>query len=95
MPEWRLNRTAEFVEDARRACGRDGSLRSRVEKKVAKLLENPDRPRGGRTGGLAGLRSERVDPYVILYNVEPTPENPPGVLHLRGFWHHNDPRYDP
>ena len=95
MPSWRLNRTVEFAEDVRTACGRDAFLRSRVEKKVAKLLENPNRPRGGRTGALVGLKCERVDPYVILYSVEPTPADPPGILHLRGFWHHNDPRYDP
>jgi mRNA-degrading endonuclease RelE of RelBE toxin-antitoxin system len=91
---WRLYRTEQFVEDMKDACGRDGALRSRVEKKIGKLQQNPDRPRGGKRGPLAGLKSERVDPYVILYSVEPTPERPPGILHLRGFWHHNDRRYD-
>jgi hypothetical protein len=70
-------------------------LRIRVEKKITKLLENPLRPRAGRAGALAGLRVERVDPSVIIYSVESTPNDPPGILHLRGFWHHNDRRYDP
>jgi mRNA-degrading endonuclease RelE of RelBE toxin-antitoxin system len=95
MQQWRPHRTDEFEADLRDACGKDRSLRSRAEKKVNKLLENPDRPRGGKTGGLAGLRAEPVNPYVIIYSFEITPENPPGIVHFRGFWHHNDRRYDP
>jgi mRNA-degrading endonuclease RelE of RelBE toxin-antitoxin system len=95
MPPWRLSRTDEFEQDLRRACGKDRLLRERTEKKIAKILESPDRPRAGKSGALSGLRSERVNPYVILYSVEVTPADPPGIVHLRGYWHHNDPRYDP
>lgn len=92
---WRISRTDEFERDLRSACGKDRLLRLRVEKKLTKLRQNPNRPRSGKTGPLAGIKSERVDPYVILFSVEPDPANPPGTIHLRGFWHHNDPRYDP
>lgn len=76
------------------ACGRDGALRSRIEKKIEKILEDPLRPRGGKTGGLAGLKAEPVNPFVILYRVERTSDNPPGVVHFVAFVHHNDRRYD-
>lgn len=92
---WRLERSDEFASDLRKSCGKDATLRNRVEKKLTKLQQNPERPRGAKTGPLAGLKVERVDPFVILFSVERDPTNPPGVIHLRGFWHHNDPRYDP
>ncbi|MGI0128933.1 MAG: type II toxin-antitoxin system RelE family toxin [Thermoplasmata archaeon] len=94
-PAWRLERTDEFQEDVKRACGRDGGLRSRVEKKIRKILEDPERIGEGKGGALKGLKSEYVNPFVILFSFERTPDNPPGVVHLRGFWHHNDRRYDP
>ncbi len=92
---WRLERTDEFESDLRRAAGKDGALRGRVEKKIEKLLENPERARGGRVGGLAGLKAERVDPYVIVWDCERTPSQPEGIVKLFAFLHHNDRRYDP
>ena len=95
QPIWRLRKSDDFLSELQAACGRDGGLRNRAEKKLAKLQQNPNRPRAGKTGALAGLKSEPVNPYVILYSVEPDAAHPPGVIHLRGFWHHNDRRYDP
>jgi hypothetical protein len=92
---WRLESTDEFKDDVRRACGRDGALRSRVEKKIRKILEDPEHLGEWKRGSLKGLKSEYVNPYVILFSFERRPDDPPGVVHLRGFWHHNDRRYDP
>ncbi|MGB6443418.1 MAG: hypothetical protein WBF81_09010 [Thermoplasmata archaeon] len=92
---WRLESTAEFKDDVKRACGKDAALRSRVEKKVRKLLQDPEHIGEWKSGPLKGMKSEYVNPYVILFNFERTPDNPPGVVYLRGFWHHNDRRYDP
>jgi hypothetical protein len=94
-PAWRLESSDEFKDDVRRACGKDGALRTRVEKKIRKILEDPERIGEWKSGALKGLKSEYVNPYVILFSFERTPGNPPGVVHLRGFWHHNDRRYDP
>lgn len=94
-PGWRLESTEEFKEEVKRACGRDGGLRSRVEKKIRKILEDPEHVGEWKSGALKGLKSEYVNPFVILFSFESTPGNPPGVVHLRGFWHHNDRRYDP
>jgi hypothetical protein len=91
---WRIAKSDDFTDGVSRACGKDGALRSRIEKKVEKILTDPERPRGGKVGGLAGLKSELVNPFVILYRVEITPAEPPGVVHFVAFLHHNDPRYD-
>lgn len=92
---WRLESTDEFKEELKRACGKDGALRSRIEKKVRKILEDPEHIGEWKRGALKGLKSEYVNPFVILFSFELTPNNPPGVVHLRAFWHHNDRRYDP
>ncbi len=94
-PTWRLQSTDEFKDEVRRACGRDGGLRSRVEKKIRKILDGPERVGEWKSGALKGLKAEYVNPFVILFSFEGTPDDPPGVVHLRGFWHHNDRRYDP
>jgi hypothetical protein len=93
-PDWRLETTDEFKNDVRRACGKDGALRSRVEKKIRKILEDPEHIGEWKSGPLKGLKSEYVNPNIILFSFERPPDNPPGVVHLRGFWHHNDRRYD-
>ncbi|MHB1435232.1 MAG: hypothetical protein ACYCPN_05065 [Thermoplasmata archaeon] len=80
---WRLNATDEFREDVKRACGKDGALRSRVEKKVRKITEDPDHIGEWKSGALRGLKSEYVNPNVILFNIERTPDNPPGAAPSR------------
>ncbi len=89
VPAWRLESTDESKEEVKRACGKDGGLRSRVEKKVRKILEDPEHIGEWKRGALKGLKSEYGNPFVILFSLELTPGNPPGVVHLRALWHHN------
>ncbi len=81
---WRLERTDEFEEELKRACGKDGALRSRVAKKIRKILEDPEHIGEWRRGALKGLKSEYVNPFVIPFSYELTIDNPPGSSTCEG-----------
>ena len=53
-PAWRLESTDEFKKEVKRACGRDGGLRSRVEKKVRRIREDPEHMGEWKSGALWG-----------------------------------------
>ena len=53
-PARRLESTDVFKEEVKRACGKDGGLQSRVEKKIRKILEDPERIGEWKSGALWG-----------------------------------------
>lgn len=92
---WRLEQSEEFKRDVKRLVGKDGNLRNILEKKIRKIVESPERVGEGKTGPLAGIKSEYVGHHVILFEVVREVANPPGRVILRRFVHHNDRLYDP
>lgn len=95
MTQWRLAVTADFEKELKAAVGRDAKMQQMVKKKIDKIREDPERAGDGKVGPLRGLRAVRVTHYVILFDIVADPTNPPGVVNVRHFWHHNDRRYDP
>lgn len=74
---------------------KDGPAKSRVQKKLRKIQEDPDRIGDAKTGKFVGLKSARADPWVILFEVVRDDKNQPTKVVLWMLKHHNDPDYDP
>jgi hypothetical protein len=77
---WRQRPNAGFDKELRSQIGRDGSMMRRIEKKMAKIVEDPERVGDWKSGPLKGLKSEPVGHYVILFRYFPDEENPPGEV---------------
>lgn len=57
---WRLERSELYFREQKKHIGKDGNLRERVKKKVAKIIADPERVGSYKTGKLKGLKSEPV-----------------------------------
>lgn len=74
---------------------KDKPAQRRIEKKIKRIREDPDRIGDGKTGKFKGLKSVAVHPWVILFEVVRDDENKPASIKLWDLKHHNDSDYDP